>query len=98
MLVWGSGWCCEWCNGRPRLAVSHCRLTGLIHRENDGRPLSRTILAATSDPSRAEWSDVRYNLGWVTLPGYGARPYPTELFDAHWKSYNPPLTAFLSRE
>ncbi|RSH92128.1 hypothetical protein EHS25_008543 [Saitozyma podzolica] len=39
---------------------------------------------------------ILYNLGWVTLPGYGARPYPSELFDAHWKSYNTPLTAFLS--
>lgn len=56
------------------------------------------VSGSTGDSLGAEWSDVRYNLGWVTLPGYGPRPYPSELFDAHWKSYSTPLTAFLSCE
>lgn len=40
--------------------------------------------------------DVKYNLGWVMIPGYGARPWPSALFPAEFQSYNAPLTVCLS--
>jgi hypothetical protein len=42
--------------------------------------------------------DVKYKLGWVTLPGYGALPYPATLFVAPYTHYNKPLTWMLNSE
>ena len=43
-------------------------------------------------------ADVKYKLGWVTLPGYGALPYPDQLWDDHYKHFNTTLTICLNSE
>jgi hypothetical protein len=40
---------------------------------------------------------VKYELGWMMLPApYGARPWPSVMFPARFKSYNRPLTIIMS--
>ena len=41
-------------------------------------------------------ADVKYKLGWVTVTGYGAIPYPDQLWDNHYKLFNTPLTICLN--
>lgn len=41
--------------------------------------------------------DVKYKLGWIVLPGYGAVPVPDELWTGHFKRINLPLTFWLTR-
>ena len=37
-------------------------------------------------------TDVKYKLGWVTVPGYGSLPVPPEMWTEEYKDLNLPFT------
>lgn len=44
------------------------------------------------------WSIVKYNLGWVILPDYGAIPMPYPMFPGKYSKVNIPLTISMNSE